>query len=274
MTFLQNLTDYRHRVTRRTTPRKKRGFTLIELLVVIAIIALLVSILLPSLQKAKELAKNAVCMSQLKSAGLALALYADSSDEAIPRAITPTAPSDYSDYTFWGEDLATGGYTESVYSLLCPSLAPGDGQEPEDSDYLRQLTYGMTGCYNPTGVYYWKPAGAGYYDNLILNKVWNTALSEIVVDGMITRPWVEVWPRTIPLSAPNQYFCIRKGRPAAVETLDQMHFRHSSRANILFLDSHVEPCTPETEIAGNSIYPEYDTAPIEDLYTFITVEEE
>ena len=51
-----------------------KGFTLIELLVVIAIIALLVSILLPSLTKAKELARRAVCGVNLHSIGLAMAM--------------------------------------------------------------------------------------------------------------------------------------------------------------------------------------------------------
>ena len=60
------------------------GFTLIELLVVIAIIALLVSILLPSLTKAKELAKTAVCMSQQKSFGLGFAFYFNEYDGALP----------------------------------------------------------------------------------------------------------------------------------------------------------------------------------------------
>ena len=53
-----------------------RGFTLIELLVVIAIIALLVSILLPSLKKAKELARRAVCSSNQHSIVLAANMYA------------------------------------------------------------------------------------------------------------------------------------------------------------------------------------------------------
>jgi len=59
-------------------PQKHRGggFTLIELLVVIAIIALLVSILLPSLQRAKELAKRAVCAANLHHLCMAVQTYA------------------------------------------------------------------------------------------------------------------------------------------------------------------------------------------------------
>ena len=60
------------------------GFTLIELLVVIAIIALLVSILLPALQKAKELARTTVCMTNLKSTGNAIAMYIAEYDMEAP----------------------------------------------------------------------------------------------------------------------------------------------------------------------------------------------
>lgn len=54
---------------------KRRIFTLIELLVVIAIIAILVSMLLPSLRKTKELAKSIGCINNLKSLGTSIALY-------------------------------------------------------------------------------------------------------------------------------------------------------------------------------------------------------
>jgi len=55
--------------------RRTKGFTLIELLVVIAIIALLVSILLPSLHRARELANRTACLSNIKNIGTALSLY-------------------------------------------------------------------------------------------------------------------------------------------------------------------------------------------------------
>lgn len=63
-----------------------KGFTLIELLVVIAIISLLVSILLPSLAKAKELAKQTVCYSHLRQIGLSFQCYSNENEGVFPPA--------------------------------------------------------------------------------------------------------------------------------------------------------------------------------------------
>ena len=64
--------------------KKKKCFTLVELLVVVAIIALLVSILLPSLQKARELAKRTACLTNLAGLGKSLQLYLTSYDDKYP----------------------------------------------------------------------------------------------------------------------------------------------------------------------------------------------
>jgi len=56
---------------------RPRGFTLIELLIVVAVLALLVSILIPSLRKAVERARSAVCMSNQKNCGVAFVIYAE-----------------------------------------------------------------------------------------------------------------------------------------------------------------------------------------------------
>ena len=61
--------------------RKRKAFTLIELLVVIAIIALLISILLPSLSRARELSKRLVCGSNMKGIGTSAKIYANDHNE-------------------------------------------------------------------------------------------------------------------------------------------------------------------------------------------------
>ena len=85
--------------------RRKRGFTLIELLVVIAIIAILASMLQPSLRKAMDAATQIKCANKQKQIMLALHQYADSMNGFIPYSLYDAAHSNGPVQAYWNGHL-------------------------------------------------------------------------------------------------------------------------------------------------------------------------
>ncbi|MGL6194587.1 MAG: DUF1559 domain-containing protein [Thermoguttaceae bacterium] len=96
----------------RSKPKSQRGFTLVELLVVIAIIGILIALLLPAVQAAREAARRMSCSNNLKQVGLAIHNFHDAKKGLPPTAVCIGRPS------FWGL-LYPYIEQQSLYSRLC-----------------------------------------------------------------------------------------------------------------------------------------------------------
>ena len=112
-------------------PRRYRGFTLIELLVVVAIIAMLIAILLPSLQRARDQARATVCMSNMRELGMGFYYYMEEYDGHPPpnrlRASNDApyggTPPDFRDSDWW------------YYAHMVPKYVPSDKHTQTNSAF-------------------------------------------------------------------------------------------------------------------------------------------
>ena len=131
---------------------KKRQFTLLELLIVVAVIAFLVSLLLPSLKKARKAANTAVCMSNLSQLGKALSGYLVDNNNFYPYT---RIKGDTSDMISW-DDLISGydGRERMTLSQMKDYMSDFDQENPlylcpEDSnprrhEWIRRRSYGIS----------------------------------------------------------------------------------------------------------------------------------
>jgi prepilin-type N-terminal cleavage/methylation domain-containing protein/prepilin-type processing-associated H-X9-DG protein len=100
--------------------KQNTAFTLIELLVVIAIIAILAAILFPVFARARENARKASCMSNLKQIGIAVMMYVQDYDETYPAANLYATPQ-----RFWYNVIDP--YAKSKQVFVCPDVGVAGG---------------------------------------------------------------------------------------------------------------------------------------------------
>lgn len=246
------------------------GFTLVELLVVISIIAMLLSILMPSLQKARELAKSAICMSNVKNLVLGLNMY-----EMEHRTFPPVYVTDRTDEPpggwvsvgkwFWFQyaDEMVGGKS---LSSNCPSSTVGasDLSNEEARVLYGNYAVNMGICRfenwdtlgNNNDEYYGKPLSSES-----IPRLQETLL--VLDHGQYSARWENADPQRcfganktgfgyIPGLANEDFNIFLYNQIRASAQRDAKEGRHSNKTlNIGFCDGHVEKLKATDVVVGD-----------------------
>lgn len=198
-------------------PRRalSRAFTLIELLVVVAVIAILAGLLLPALANGKAKARNVQCLDQLRQWGVAMHMYANANEDAIPRRGQGVRP------------LARLDRPEDWFNALASELSqPAFGGWIENAGANSNSPPPLYNC--PEA----KPAPGRYFLSYAMN--------------MYLSPWNLPEPHQVSeVPAPAKVVFLQDGGigycsafPAVAEYSPQA--RHRGRANLVFVDGHAE----------------------------------
>lgn len=230
---------------RRSTTPVARGFTLVELLVVIAIIAVLVSMLLPSLRKARAAARTVQCLSNLRQIGNAFSLYVNDQKGSLP-------PVDHTGLIF----TSTGDQTKWYHRIQFMVRPQGERLNPPAADPAR---FSIAAFLCPDS-YFQRAgtvdeAGANYGLNTELRRSvapFNYKITEIresaetilagdrfgmQFNGSRDTNWILFTPNTAG-AAPND-------GTGGVINPSSVRNNHQGRANFLFFDGHAASLDPK-----------------------------
>lgn len=239
--------------TREEMRERTGAFTLIELLVVIAIIAILASLLLPALSKARDQAYSARCKSNVHQLGLGLKMYVDDHRLYPPSVdfVIPFLGSGTRTWVYWPDRLqpyVVSGWTNSLYrcpaykGLTARALPTSDGNYPllGSYGYNAQAPYALDS----------RIAGTNYpvAESQVLAPADMIALGDAdlawEISGVIPSVYALQGPPTIIygrgfLSKSTAYFTDFAGS-GLNDILRGVHERHRGRYNVSFCDGHIE----------------------------------
>ena len=250
----------------RARARHEAAFTLIELLVVIAIIAILAALLVPSLKKAADAARSAICLQNLRQIGIGLIGYVQEHNNETPPFATNGF--DRRGATLPGRNPGEDGYHYRFYRRLWTHTAwvqpgpyrggprSGDGHLAPYLNTQEYSTYGILACPsrpNGTGTEVWQGVDgfAIYYhvQSLAVNldaagvDIWTTTWDEhkgLDIDDVVTPARFIVY--TDASGADSAYIQLNH-QPPEDNTYHTPTERHAGYFNALFMDGHAQPCT-------------------------------